>query len=370
MDDLSIYIHIPFCMAKCAYCDFLSFPGKTDYFDKYVKALCGEIKSCAKELSDYNAATIFFGGGTPTVLSAEALNKILSAVRTNYNVDKNSEITVEANPETVDLGKLSALRQGGFNRISFGVQAWQNRLLKKIGRIHSSQKAERAFFDARNAGFENINIDLMFALPEQSIADWEESLQKTIALNPEHISCYSLILEEGSRFFEDKSIVLPDDETDRAMYYAAKTAFKNAGYKHYEISNFSKADAESRHNSVYWTGGDYMGFGLGAHSLIGGNRFHNTANLQKYITGKHEKEDCEVLTTNDRQAEFMILGLRLLDGISKREFSKRFGKALDEVYGNEITECKNQGLLAQDDERIFLTEKGIDLSNMVFVKFL
>lgn len=370
MKRLSVYIHIPFCMAKCSYCDFLSFSAQENDFDRYVSVLCEEIVNSAEKLADYKVATIFFGGGTPTVLSASHLNKILETTKNNYLIDESAEISIEANPETVNYEKLSALRKGGFNRISFGVQAWQDRLLKKIGRIHDSRKAEQAFLDARQAGFENINIDLMFALPEQSIADWEESLNKTISLNPEHISCYSLILEEGSRLFEDKAFILPDDETDREMYYRAKDAIKRAGYKHYEISNFSKTGMESRHNTVYWTGGDYIGLGLGAHSFIDGSRFHNTTDLQKYLLMKFESEDNEVLSTNDKYAEFMILGLRLLDGIDEGEFLKRFGKELYEIYGKQIEESITQGLLMKSDGRIFLTEKGIDLSNRVFVKFL
>lgn len=391
MESSSIYIHIPFCMKKCAYCDFLSFSGMENHFDGYVNALCEEIKKVSAELTGYKTTTIFFGGGTPSLLPAELLNKILAAVKNNHNVDKNTEITIEANPETVDCEKLYKFRQIGFNRISFGVQAWQDSLLKTIGRVHNAEKAEQAVLNAKKAGFGNINIDLMFALPGQSIPDWEESLQKTVALEPEHISCYSLILEEGTRLFSDNGIVLPDDETDREMYYKAKKYLKDAGYRHYEISNFAKPGMESRHNTVYWTGGDYIGYGLGAHSLIRGNRFHNTADFRKYMsigtgrksghpkggffakrksTEEFEKEDNEALSVNDKQSEFMILGLRLLDGVSGDVFFKRFGATLDDVYGKELEESTKQGLLAQNGGRFFLTERGIDLSNQVFIKFL
>ena len=370
MKDLSIYIHIPFCARKCAYCDFLSFSGMDKYHDEYVLSLINEIKLSASEFSGHIVKTIFFGGGTPTLLRANKIGEVLNVIFDNYSVDKNAEISTEANPETVDAKSLKELRAAGFNRLSFGVQAFNNRLLQRIERIHTKETAVSAVYAAREAGFKNINLDLMFALPGQSLADLDKSLDTAVFLDPEHLSAYSLILEEGSKLFKESGLSLPDDDTDRDMYELVKEKLKKAGYKHYEISNFAKEGFDCRHNRVYWTGGEYRGFGLGAHSLVNGVRFHNTGSLKSYVSGGFEKEEAEILSLKDKMSEFMFLGLRLVDGIKITDFYDKFEQNIFSVYGKEINECVEFGLLAERRGNLRLTDKGIDLSNAVFAKFI
>jgi len=365
-----LYIHIPFCAAKCAYCDFLSFAEREDCAAAYIEALAAEIGSYKKHYAGAEVTSVFFGGGTPTLLSAALLAKPLQVASSVFTIAKDAEITVEANPETVDYDKLCMLREAGFNRISFGVQSFDDTLLRRLGRIHSAETAERAVINARQAGFTNINIDLMFGLPGQSLPDWTRTLSRAIALAPEHLSCYSLIVEENTPLARENPLDLPDEDTDRAMYAHTREKMALMGYSQYEISNFAKPGFESRHNGMYWTGGEYIGLGLGAHSLLERRRLCNTDNFTQYCNGDTGREVLETLTDADLYAEFMILGLRMTAGVSAAVFQKRFNRRIDSVFGAELDALVTEGLLVREGDRIRLTARGVDISNRVFVRFL
>lgn len=377
MKPVSIYIHIPFCKSKCFYCDFLSYPNMDKFYKQYLDALILEIKNTALLFKDYQIETIFIGGGTPTILPSFYIQEIMKILDSYYNLSKCNEITIEANPGTVDYNKLLELKELKINRISFGLQAWQNRLLKKLGRIYSRNEFINNLNLSRQAGFDNINVDLMFSLPTQSIEEWEETLNKIVELKPEHISTYGLIIEDNTVFgklYAENKLQISDEVTDRQMYYRAKQILKHNGYIHYEISNFAQSNFESKHNLVYWQQKEYISFGLGAHSYINKMRFHNTYDFDKYIEcSKNKKDITEDIETNDildEYEEFMFLGLRLIKGISKAEFKLKFNKDIEQIYKNQLDECKNYGLLEEDDNNIYLTNKGIDVSNIVFEKFL
>lgn len=376
-DDFGIYIHIPFCVKKCLYCDFLSFPGGEYVFDEYTDALCKEIKGFKNEISDRRVTSIFIGGGTPSLLPPKLMGRAVSAVTDSFNVDNNAEITIEANPGTLTQHSLRDYRIMGINRISMGLQAWQNRLLKAIGRIHTSEKFVESFTLAREAGFKNINTDIMFSLPGQTMTDIEETLSALIKLGPEHISAYSLIIEEGTelkRLYDKGVFSMPDDDTDREMYYYIRDFLAENGYGRYEISNFSKKGFESRHNSLYWRTYEYKGFGLGSHSYINGERYHNTCNMDAYLkcgTGQDIiKEDAEKLTLNDKMSEFMFMGLRMTEGVSRAEFLRRFGCDMQSVFGSVINKFIDMGLIYENEGSICLTDRGFDVSNIVFSEFL
>lgn len=375
METISLYVHVPFCMQKCLYCDFCSFAGQQKQYAAYTNALCAEIKRRSAEAAGKELCTLFIGGGTPTLLPVECLQQIMDTVFQNYRVMENAEITIEANPGTLHKNLLTALRQMGINRLSIGLQAWQDRLLWALGRIHRLEEFLENFHAAKEAGFENISVDLMFALPGQSIADWQETLQKVVNLKPSHISAYSLIVEEGTPFYEayeKGKLLVADEETDRQMYDMAKAMFEAAGYQQYEISNFARPGFESRHNMAYWQTLPYIGCGLAAHSYIEGVRFHNTYDLEKYISenGNCQPEDSETLTVREQEAEFLFCGLRMIEGVSVEEFYKRFGRPLHQVYGDVIKKYISQGLMAEGNNRLFLTSRGLDVSNQIFVEFL
>lgn len=377
MKNMGLYVHIPFCKRKCLYCDFPSFGGVEDKFDVYVYALEQEIEKRGEKSLDYLVTSIFFGGGTPTVLSEELLSSLLEKIKASFNIAEGAEITIESNPGTMGEEKAMALRKMGFNRLSMGVQAWQNRLLSILGRIHTIEEFQDNFHNARKAGFDNINVDIMFALPTQTSADWRETLERITNLNPEHISAYSLIIEEGTPFyekFEKGELLETDEELDREMYHYAVAFLAEKGYQQYEISNFAKHGQESRHNKIYWQTTPYLGLGLGAHSFFGGSRFHNTYDLDKYILANGEinrlEEEHEMLLKKAAMEEFMFLGLRLTEGVSFKEFSQRFGVEMKEIYNKVISDLLERNLLRQTKEGIALTEIGIDLSNQVFTEFL
>jgi len=374
---LSIYIHIPFCLKKCLYCDFPSFSGCENIYEQYVSTLCNEIRDNACVFSDREIQTVFFGGGTPTVLSSKNIGKIIDSVFDKYDVSSKAEITVEANPETLNYEKLSELKSMYVNRLSIGAQAWQDRLLQKLGRVHDRETFVSAFHAARQAGFKNIGCDLMFSLPTQTMDDWEETLENTLKLSPEHISAYSLIIEDNTPFkkmFESGLISQTDDELDRKMYYLCRQMLADKGYSQYEISNFSKPGFESRHNIVYWQTGEYIGFGLGAHSYFEGCRFHNTLDMEKYLSsdGSFKKlhEQTEKLSENEKMEEFMFMGLRMNKGIEKSEFFSRFKCDITDVYEKQLSELFEEKLIAESSGRIFLTPYGMDISNFVFEKFI
>lgn len=372
-DKISLYIHIPFCVRKCLYCDFPSFSGMESIFDDYVRMLCREIDETYSDYRGMEVKSIFVGGGTPSVLPPALLGRISDKIFSRFDVDSKAEITIETNPGTLDAEKLAEMKSMYFNRLSMGLQAWQDRLLKKLGRIHTADEFETNFLQARDAGFKNINVDLMFALPAQSLDDWQETLEKVIKLRPEHISAYSLIIEEGTPFFDmfDRGeLKETDEETDRKMYYLGKEMLSDKGYKQYEISNFAKEGFECYHNKVYWRTEEYQGFGLGAHSYADGVRFHNTYDMKEYLRGEGFRLDKEFLSLQEKQEEFMFMGLRMNEGVSEAEFLRRFGESMDSVYGDEIKELISEELLVKKDGRLSLTDRGVDISNSVFEKFI
>lgn len=356
----SLYIHIPFCKRKCLYCDFLSFPD-TKYINEYFDALIKEINAfdCKKVRS------IFIGGGTPSYVDSKYIGNVMEAL-SQYDLNENAEITIEANPGTLTLEKLKAYRSYGINRISIGLQAWQNELLKKLGRIHTKEEFLENYENILKAGFHNINIDLMFSLPNQSYDMWLETLENAAALDPTHISAYSLIVEENTPFY-DMDLALPDEITDRKMYHTAINFLNSKGYKQYEISNFAKEGFHSVHNCVYWQRKEYKGFGLGAASLINNCRLKNTENINDYIKGMTIIEN-EKLTRTDSMAEYMFLGMRMTKGVSISGFKKEFNEDMLVKYKDVFEKYKD--FIAINGDQVRLNEKGIDISNMIFCEFL
>jgi len=379
--DLSLYIHIPFCEKKCDYCDFLSAPADKVIQSKYVDALVNEIKSYKEFAEEYLVNTIFIGGGTPSFLAAEHINNILEAVYENFSLKaslENIEITLEVNPGTVNLDKFVQYKKSGINRLSIGLQSADNEELKLLGRIHTYEKFLENYKAAREAGFQNINFDLISALPGQSLKSWKKTLEIAAMLKPEHISAYSLILEEGTPFYRRYQEEDQDEELDRVIYKETKSFLEEQGYIRYEVSNYAKPGYEAKHNLTYWTRGEYLGLGLGAASLIKEERFTKESVLADYIeilkngslpAEKLKKEE-EQLTVKKQIEEFMFLGLRLCNGINKADFFQKFGKTVADIYGDILTKSENEGLIVSNGERIYLTEKGTDLSNLVMSRFL
>ncbi len=399
---LGIYVHIPFCVKKCNYCDFLSAPCTKEVQKRYIKALLKQIRIYEDLVKEYEVKTIYFGGGTPSLLEIEEMEKVFTAIKETYGLTKEHldkmEITVEANPGTFGKEKLLAYRKLGFNRLSIGVQSMNEKELKLLGRIHTVEEFLENYKLARECGFENINVDLMQALPGQTVEDWENTLKQVVELNPEHISAYSLIIEEGTKFYdwyEGKEELLPDEETEREMYYRTEEILKEAGYERYEISNYAKVGKESRHNLCYWQGVDYLGLGLGASSLIKGERFSGENDLEKFVMYVSDLEkdnvyylenslgetniyhlennleqDRYLLTKQEQMEEFMFLGLRVMKGVSKQEFFERFQKKIEEIYGQVLEKLEKQELIILENDKIALTKKGIDVSNYVFAEFL
>lgn len=381
MKELSLYVHIPFCKEKCYYCDFPSFAKGEENYENYVETLIQEIENKHSLCTDYIVKTVFFGGGTPTVLKVDLLEKIMNSIFCNFHLHQNAEITIEANPATFDLEKVIKLREIGFNRISMGVQAWQNNLLKDLGRLHTIENFIENYYAVRQGGFTNVNVDLMFALPKQNFVMWQETLQNIVKLSPEHISVYSLIIEEDTIFhhkLEKGEIHLMDEDLDREMYHFAIDFLAENGYSQYEISNFAKENFVCQHNDVYWTMKEYLGIGLSSHSYFNGERFNNTYDLASYLNSKGDfetiRENIEFIKLEDEMSEFMFLGLRRNKGIDLSEFEKRYNKTIEQVYPNVIEKLIKDGLMLKsinkEETRIFLTKKGFDLSNIVFEKFV
>lgn len=372
MREVGIYVHIPFCKQKCKYCDFISFSNKQDMQNDYINSLLKEIEDCDK--TDFKVNTIYFGGGTPSYISSNLIVKILDKIRTKFEIENNAEITIEVNPGTVDKEKLENYINSGFNRISIGLQATQDELLKTIGRIHSYKEFEECFKLAKEVGFKNINVDLMLALPNQTIQDLKDSLNKIITLNPNHISLYSLILEEGTPLEKEvKSgvYVLPKDEEERKMYDITKKILEKNGYVHYEISNFAKSGFESKHNLNCWNQKEYLGFGVSAHSYFDKKRFSNTTSLEKYIENRIDNiEINEIQTSEIEKKEYMMLGFRKLNGISISEFERKFGIHPLFYFRFEISKLVQEELIEVDLDNIKLTRKGLDLANIVFEEFV
>lgn len=375
---LELYIHIPFCVRKCLYCDFLSNVANAEEIEEYVEALEKEIHAWAE--TNYRVSTIFFGGGTPSVLSGDQVGRIMGAIREVFDIEEDAEISMEANPGTVTSQKLKAYKAAGINRISFGLQSANNEELKTLGRIHTYEEFVESYRLARTCGFENINVDLMSAIPNQTWERFEVSLNQVLELNPEHISVYSLIVEEGTPFAkfygEGMSLEnqLPTEEEERNIYYKTKECLEKAGYQRYEISNYAKEGKECRHNLGYWERTDYLGLGLGSSSLMNNVRFKNTDDMVQYLKDANKKEqireDVQPLSVNEQMEEFFFLGLRKMEGICTKEFENTFGISVEAFCGKQLEKLETEGLLINQKGNIRLTEKGIDISNYVFAELL
>ena len=414
--ELSLYVHIPFCIRKCLYCDFLSFNASGDLVDEYFKALGKEIAISARKFVDYEVKSIFLGGGTPSFPDAQYVCNILRQIKENYNISDEAEISLEVNPASAIAEKLIAYRQAGFNRISIGAQSLNDDELKKLGRVHNEAMFYETYENARKAGFDNINIDIMSALPGQSLESYLDTVRKVIGLRPEHISAYSLIVEEGTPFY-DMDLDLPSEDVDREMYHETKRLLAENGYHRYEISNYALSEkTECYHNKVYWKRGNYLGLGLGASSMVENVRWSNITDIENYIdvfknvkineckkVNNHVesvdnflhsnsfvdnttpeqsapnvlnllRENVEKLSKESQMEEFMFLGLRLVKGVSLEEFKQQFKLDITEVYGDIINKYQNMGLLNKytlgKEDYLCLTDKGLDVSNTVMADFL
>lgn len=378
-DKIELYIHIPFCVSKCRYCDFLSFSSDGDTVRKYTDALIREISS--KKNKENITDTIFIGGGTPSLLDVKYIKEIFDSLYDDFNISDDAEITIEANPGTITKEKAKAYAELGINRVSMGLQSADNEALKKLGRIHDFNHFLESYDILRNEGMSNINVDIMSGLPGQSVAKYEETLCKVCDVNPEHISAYSLIVEEGTPFYQMYNPVdglrrdeLPDEDSEREQYYMTRDILKDAGYFRYEISNYSKPGYECRHNTGYWRGVPYIGMGLGASSLWNGTRYNNTGDMSEYIRCSMKPdsiaENVQKLTDADRMEEFMFLGLRMTEGIQNSEFYEKFGVTVNEVYGEVIKKYSDMKMLEINGENMKLTDKGVDVSNIIFADFI
>lgn len=369
---LELYIHIPFCVKKCQYCDFLSGPSDQETRDRYIEALLAEIRA-VQNAERYEIVSVFIGGGTPSVLKAEAIASVMEAIYRKFSFSADAEVTIEANPGTVDLEKLTIYRRTGINRLSLGLQSTDPDELKMLGRIHSYEDFIQSYQQAREAGFDNINIDMMFAIPGQSGEAWRQHLHQVAELKPEHISAYSLIIEEGTPFAQ-RELDLPDEDTEYQMYEDTAAVLEEYGYQQYEISNYAKKGHVCRHNIGYWKGTEYLGLGLGASSLYEEKRFSNTAKMQEYLkfSGSAEciRKDVVELSRKDRIEEFMYLGLRMTEGISEMDFEQNFGEKLGDVYGTVLQKYKKTGFLEKIGTNWRFTRKGIHVSNHILAEFL
>ena len=392
---VSLYVHIPFCAVKCKYCDFLSFDGESyGTMLRYVDSLCQEIKLYAPIADDYIVRSVFIGGGTPSILDESLIINIMAFIRKSFTLDRDAEITIEANPGTLRHQKLNGYKTAGINRISIGLQSADDDMLKKLGRLHNYDQFVASYNAARRAGFDNINIDVMSGLPGQTIHTFVDTLSKVIDYQPEHISVYSLSIEPGTPFANDPEILesLPPDMIDRRMYEITKKLLSAHGYDRYEISNYAKSGYECKHNMVYWTGGDYIGFGIGASSYFQGKRFNNMTDIFNYIdimedtaekfvsydnmeklyneTTSKIRQNVTPIYIDSRMEEFMFLGLRMMCGVSRSEFEERFNKDIYEVYGPVLNNYIGQGFMAAVGDRIILTDAGIDVSNVILADFI
>ncbi len=375
--EIGLYIHIPFCKAKCFYCDFNSFAGAEDLVPSYFHALKNEAALYGGDLADCTVKTVYIGGGTPSFVDTRYLYEILNTCRQCFNIGKNAEISIETNPGTLTYEKLMAYKSMGINRLSIGLQAYQDSLLRKLGRIHDFHQFLENYNQAVRTGFKNINIDLIFGLPGQTLRDWAQTLLNVIQLGPAHVSCYSLKIEEGTPFgksLEDGELIPIEDELDREMYYMAIEKMGAAGLKHYEISNFARPGYQCRHNLIYWKAEEYLGLGAGAHSYLFGERYNNVYGLDGYIKNSRNKdslkENVQIIGKAESMAEYMILGLRLTDGIHAGEFKSRYGEDLYEIYHEKIHKLLRKNLLVMEKDGIKLSSSGMDLANTVFMEFI
>ena len=373
---MELYLHMPFCVRKCAYCDFLSFPSGAKTQRMYAKRLMEDIGVMGKRYGEIPVETIFIGGGTPSVPDSGLIVEIMEHVRHAFHVADGAEISMEANPGTVTREKLTDYRKAGINRLSFGLQSANDRELKLLGRIHTWAEFLESFMLARECGFANLNIDLMSALPGQTCESWKETLSRVTDLDPEHISAYSLIIEEGTPFgerygSEEGRKLLPDEDSEREMYHETKRFLKDCGYERYEISNYAKPGRECRHNIGYWTGVPYLGLGLGASSYLDGCRFTVNPDMKQYLEEKTGMfADIEKLTKKDMEEEFFYVGLRMTAGVSLSEFERRFGIAAKEVYPGLMETFVKEKAARFEGDRFVLTDYGLDVSNYIMAQFL
>lgn len=381
MKELGIYVHIPFCKRKCNYCDFISFQNKNEIILKYIECLKKEIRQSMKLTSskDYIVKTIYIGGGTPSFIESKYIIEILKGIREKYIIDENVEITIEVNPGTVTEQKLSDYYNSGINRLSIGLQSDNDEILKTIGRIHTYSEFLDTYKLARKVGFKNINVDLMLGLPNQTIEILENTVNNVIKLEPEHISVYSLILEEGTKLEEqiiNGELNLPDENTERIMYHLVKEILKQNRFSQYEISNYSKIGFESKHNIDCWKQKEYIGFGVAAHSYINMERFSNTTDIEEYIKNIENEHIEDNYIINEKQdkiiqmKEYMMLGLRKIKGISITEFEQKFNQNPIYLYRMELNKLVNEELLEIDGDNIKLTLKGLDFANLVWEEFV
>lgn len=375
---LGIYIHIPFCLRKCHYCDFLSFAGAdSSVHTHYVGQIAKEIAGRGARLWDaYEVDSIFLGGGTPSLLPPKLINAILEAVYARFRIVDSVETTLESNPGTLSAKHLRGYRDAGINRLSLGVQSFDDAKLSRLGRVHGAETALRSYRHIRDAGFDNVNLDLIFGVPEETMEIWEQDIETALSLEPEHLSFYSLQVEEGTRIFgalASGDLEALSEIEDRRMYHLAMQALSEAGYHHYEISNAAKPGFESRHNLKYWSMDDYLGFGLGAHSYVSGQRFANTEIWKDYMGAASwdgMTDWVHINTVKDEISEFVFLGLRKTEGIDLRLFEQRFGKSFNELFQSETDGLIARGLLVQQADRLRLTPLGLDLSNKVFAEYV
>ncbi len=396
MKNLELYLHIPFCRKKCSYCDFLSAPATDEVQQRYVMQMIQEIRTVSKLYADYEVVTVFIGGGTPSILDAALVNSLLEQLYHDFHILPDAEITMECNPGTLDAGRLRAYKTSGINRLSMGMQSADDRELEMLGRIHTHEQSVSNYMLARDMGFENINIDIISSLPGQKLQDYEYTLHEILKLQPEHISAYSLIIEEGTPFYErfgqaeklreigKQQLLLPSEEEERGMYTLTKELLKSEGYQRYEISNYAREGFECRHNIGYWTRKDYLGIGLGAASFIGNVRFSNGSDLNEYLAECFSLEENEhregfsskwhihreCLDTDAQMEEFMFLGLRMMCGVIAKDFYQQFSKSMEDVYEDVLDKQLKQNLIKKTAHGYCLTDYGIDLSNYVMAQYL
>ena len=376
--ELGLYLHFPFCISKCPYCDFNSYQLKEDnQISSYISALYKEITAYSQKLNKSNIKTIYLGGGTPTILSGVQIYNILEFCKDKFTIDKKAEITIEANPGTLDGEKLKLLIEAGINRLSLGAQSFNNIFLKKLGRIHNTQDIIDSYNLAREIGFSNINIDIMFALPDQTTEDLQDTLNKAVSLKPDHLSLYNLTIKPGTEYYENykrNTLKLPSEDEEFDMYNWAINFLKENNFEHYEIANFARPHKRSLHNLIYWQNQPYLGVGAGAYSFIRGYRYMNFKDPAKYIkevmNDKLPIDHGEKLSLRNRMIETIILGLRTKDGVSYKKYKTRFGINLNDIFSKQIDKLVNLGLLKKVDCKIKLTKRGIFLANTVFREFV
>jgi len=378
LEELGIYIHIPFCKQKCFYCDFCSFANKNEMQGKYVETVINEIKNITHK-EKYTVTTIYLGGGTPSILNPDYIKSILQEIKSSFEILDDAEITIEINPGTVNEEKLKKYKEYGINRLSIGLQSANDKILKKIGRIHDYKQFEETFFYARKCGFKNINVDLMIGLPTQAVEDVKQTLEKIIQKNPEHISVYSLIIEEGTiieKLINENKLQLPDEETERIMYWTVVNELKENGYNQYEISNFSKKTYESKHNTNCWKQKQYIGLGTSAHSYLNKKRYSNTNNIEEYIKNIQENNISKNITIHEEQTEestmneYMLLGLRMIQGININEFKQKFKIDPTIKYKEILEKLQKENLIQITKTSIKLTKQGINFGNIVWEEFI